>query len=172
MKKLLRSSSWIALASCMAICLPAQAGLLNITCTATTIPVNFGAYDPSSGVPDDVAGSVTVNCNGTLTLLGPNTVTAVIKLGPGHAGSFSPRRMTGAAANGLPYNLYTASARNVIWGNGNGGSSTKSLTVTITGLLGLFSSGSATATVYGRIPPGQAVTAGTYTDTMTVTIVY
>ncbi|TAM09583.1 MAG: SCPU domain-containing protein [Nevskiaceae bacterium] len=173
MKKLLRGSLWIAMTTCLAVCSPARAGLLSVTCNVMPPPsVNFGTYDPSSGMSDDVTGGITVNCNGTLTLFGSNTVNASIKLSPGKAGNFSPRRMSGLGSGGLPYNLYTSGSHSVIWGDGTGGSSVLPMTIALTGILGLLASGSATATIYGRIPPGQAVTAGTYSDSILVTVTY
>jgi spore coat protein U-like protein len=67
-------------------------------------------------------------------------------------------------ANLLNYAVYTDSARSTVWGDGGAGA-----TATIDG------TGSGTAqstTIYGRIPAGQTVPAGSYSDTVNVTVTY
>jgi len=67
-----------------------------------------------------------------------------------------------SGTNVLNYQLYSDSARSTIWGNTVG-------TDTVTG------SGTGLAldhTVYGSIPAAQVVPAGSYQDTITVTISY
>lgn len=149
---------------------PAAAQVLP-TCTASATTVNFGTYDPSSGLPDDTSGSVTVSC---LELLLSGTVNTTVALSAGGAGNFSPRKMGGPAASGLPYNLYTSGSHSMIWGDGTRGSSTVPVAVTLSGgVLGLIAaSGSTTTAIYGRIPPSQAVTAGAYADSIIVTVTY
>lgn len=67
----------------------------------------------------------------------------------------------------MSYNLYTSAARSVIWGNGTGGTQLVSDNVT------LFS-GSLIRnyTTYGRIPVGQDRAAGSYADSIIVTVEY
>jgi len=71
-----------------------------------------------------------------------------------------------SGANSLGYNLYTSSAHAIVWGNGFSGTATQTLSG------GVVSGGmrSFTRTVYGRITAGQNVFAGSYADTVTVTI--
>lgn len=59
------------------------------------------------------------------------------------------------------YNLYTSSAYTTAWGDGTGGSST----VAGTGLA-------QSTTVFGRVPAQTTPQAGTYTDTIIVTVTY
>jgi spore coat protein U-like protein len=68
----------------------------------------------------------------------------------------------------LGYNLYTTTARNVVWGDGFGGS----VTVTLTG--GNVSGGVRryTRSVFGRVPGSQNVGAGSYSDTITLTVTF
>ena len=78
----------------------------------------------------------------------------------GAGATFPARRMT-SGGNTLVYTLFTDPGRGTVWGDGTGGSS----------LANGSGNGAAQAiTVYGRIPSGQAVATGTYTDTITVTI--
>ena len=123
-------------------------------CTVSTTSVNFGAYDPKSGTADDSTGSVEVTCD-----KGPHPKNSTIALSPGNSGTYAARQME-SGANILTYNLYSNAARSQIWGDGSGGSFT----------LGYNASG--TFTVYGRIPALQNVQAGTYSDSLTVTITF
>ncbi|HET8750397.1 MAG TPA: spore coat U domain-containing protein [Sphingomicrobium sp.] len=127
------------------------------SCSASTVGVNFGVYDSQSGVPDDSTGTVNISCSGEGFFLFPT-----VSLGTGSSGTYASRRMRNGA-NNLQYNLYTDSARATVWGNGSGGSSTQNVII-------FFGSGS--RTIYGRIPTGQSVNAGTYSDTLVVTVEY
>jgi spore coat protein U-like protein len=129
-------------------------------CTISAPGVAFGAYDPQSAANDDSSGNVNLAC--------PTTVTApVVALSTGGSGTYSPRRMTNGAFN-LNYNLYTTSARTVVWGNGTGGSVTQTLSGgTISGGTRNF-----TRTIFGRSPGSQNVGAGAYSDTITLTVTF
>jgi spore coat protein U-like protein len=61
----------------------------------------------------------------------------------------------------LNYNLFVDASRVVVWGDGSGGSSTVALTAA-----------AADIPVYGRVPGGQNVPAGSYIDTIVVTVTY
>lgn len=74
--------------------------------------------------------------------------------------SGSTRRMRqGASSNYVQYELYKDSGRGTRWDN------TSVVTGTGTG-------SSQSLTVYGRVPSGQAVPAGNYIDTVTITVTY
>jgi len=125
-------------------------------CTISTTPVAFGSVDTLAG-NHDATGSVSISCtNGA-----PWSATA--NAGAGSGATLPVRRMT-SGANTLAYSLYIDSSHASIWGSGSGGTSA----VTGTG------SGSAQSfTIYGRVPSGQSsVPAGTYTDTVSVTVTY
>lgn len=151
-----RLLSIAALAATLALLAPTPAR----ACTVSATGVAFGAYDPTSPAPDDGTGTVSLACP-------PSVSAPVVSLGSGLSGLIGSRQMTSGSSN-LSYNLYTNAARTLIWGNGLGGS----LTVTLTG--GTVSSGTRTfsRTVYGRIPAGQNVAAGTYSDTIVVTVTF
>lgn len=120
-----------------------------LACTVTTAGISFGAYDPFSAAPLDAAGTLTVDCASAFTLT----------LSPG-TGSYASRTL-GSSAHILNYNLYTDSAHTQVWGDGSSGTSS------------VGGSGSATAVdypVYGRIPAHQNVGAGSYGDSIVVTI--
>ena len=126
-------------------------------CTVGTVAVSFGSYDPTSATADDGTGAINVTCkfsDGAPT----------IALGPGGSGNFATSRMTSGPWN-LRYNLFTTAARNLIWGDGTAGT----LTLIPTGIR---SGGNVTfsPSVYGRIPALQNVGAGTYADSVVVTV--
>ena len=127
-------------------------------CSVSSLPLNFGAYDPLSDSPADTEGSIAVDCDEAP----PPLVT--ISLGPSpSSGSFDPRTMNRfGGSDRLSYNLYTDAPRRQIWGNGTGA------TVRLSRKVNKNSTWN--AEVYGRILPGQDVSAGSYADTLSVII--
>ncbi len=125
-------------------------------CSVSASSVAYGSYDPLAALPVDSVGTVTVSC---ALSLGYN-----IALSTGGAGSFSPRKLSNGPDT-LNYNLYTDPTYLTIWGDGSGG------TATVSGAIGLLLL-PINHTVYGRIPGGQNAAAGSYSDTITVTVTY
>ncbi|WP_260928894.1 spore coat U domain-containing protein [Novosphingobium sp. 9] len=154
------------LATCTLV-LPVQTAKAQVSvcalcsCGVTSTGLAFGNYDAGTTAPRDVNATVTVNCTSLAQINGG----AVISLSGGESGNPAARRMV-KGADTLTYQIYSNTARTTVWGNGTGGTST--VTVSLTGLL----SSSATATAYGRIPARQFVRAGAYTDTVTITVTY
>lgn len=143
---------------------PAGAAQAVATCSVSATVLAFGGYNAFSATPLDSTGDITVSCTlgGLLSLL----VSYDIQLSTGGSGGFTPRRMS-SGANTLNYNLYTSSGRNTIWGNGGSGTGT----VSDSYLLGLGTTVRHYA-VYGRVPALQNARAGSYLDSITVTIEY
>ncbi len=125
-------------------------------CSVSATGVAFGSYDVFAATPRDSTGTVGYQC------LLPLSVQ--ITLSTGASATFTPRKMVKGAER-LNYNFYRDAGRSLIWGDGAGGTSFYSGTV---GALQLGTT--INVTVYGRIPPQQDVSAGTYTDTITATI--
>ena len=126
-------------------------------CTVSTSALAFGSVNVIGGTNVDSTGGLTITCtNGTAW-------SAAAGVGAGSGASFTNRRMT-AGANLLNYNIYTTTARTIVWGDGTAS----------TGLLTGTGTGAAqSVTVYGRVGSGQTgVPAGSYTDTVAVTITY
>jgi len=123
-------------------------------CTISATPVSFGTYNVFSSTPLDSTGSVIFNCD--------NRANITITLNNGGATTFNPRRMLNGSEP-LNYNLYRDAARTAIWGDGTGGTQVYSDPRTPRNQ-------NVTLTVYGRIPAGQDVSVGTYTNTVTATI--
>lgn len=159
----------IAALAPIAACLPAAASAatasstLNVSatvtanCTVSTSALAFGNVNTLSGSDVDGAGGISVTCtNGT-------DWSASAGVGAGTGASFAARQMT-AGANLLSYNLYTDSARSTVWGDGTGATST--IDNTGTGSVQNVS-------IYGRVGSGQiSVPAGSYADTVAVTVTY
>jgi spore coat protein U-like protein len=122
-------------------------------CSISAGTLGFGSY---SGSIANATGSVSVNCTGTA----PYSVS----IGGGNNQSGSTRRMAGPAGSTLDYQLYSDSARLVPWGDGGAQLGARR--------SGTGSGAAQTLTVYGRIPAGQYPGAGSYSDSVLVTIDY
>ncbi|MDX2463819.1 MAG: spore coat U domain-containing protein [Porticoccus sp.] len=133
-------------------------------CSVSATGVSFGSYTYTTPSPADTAGNIEVSCTliGIFSLL----VSYDISLSTGNSGSYSPRSLV-FGANNLSYNLYTNAARTNIWGDGSASTSS----VSDGYLLGLFTV-VRNYTVYGRLPAAQNKPAGSYADTIVVTITY
>src|SRR5687767_14576088 len=135
----------------VAIATLSAAAAASAACTIASTSVAFGSYDPLSGAPLDSAGSVTWSCA---------AATAVtIALDRGGAPSFAPRQMT-SGANVCSYNLYLDAPRSIVWGDGTAGTS----------LYSGSGAGPVTVPVYGRVSAQPTLVAGSYADTVIVTI--
>jgi spore coat protein U-like protein len=128
-------------------------------CKITTTPVNFGVYDVFTGSVLDSTGTIEVSCNDPEKKAMPVT----ISISSGSAGTFNPRKMRGTTGTEtLNYYLFTSPSGGSIWGDGTNGSATVSSVVTKASTFA--------TTVYARIPAGQNVGVGTYSDTLTATV--
>ena len=129
-------------------------------CTVSSAGVAFGAYNPRSTGAGNGTGTISVSCH-------PSVSAPVVTLSTGGSGSYATRRMTSGAWL-LNYNLYTNSARTIIWGDGSGGSVSQTLSGgSVSGGQRRFS-----RTIYGRIPALQNVGAGSYGDTIIMTVTF
>jgi spore coat protein U-like protein len=134
---------------------------VSANCTISTAPVAFGAYDPVSA-----NASTPLDGNGTVTVTCTQGATTTITLGQGansDAGSTDavPLRRMADGANMMTYNLFQDAGHSTAWGN--------------TGGTGVGHSGTGTSTnisVYGRVPAGQNLPAGSYADTVVATITF
>ena len=127
-------------------------------CTVAAGALPFGNYDPTSATPLDgssTSPAISVTCtSGESYEIGLNQ-------GTGTGGSATnPRVMTGTPSGTLNYNLFQDSGRLTLWGN-----TPPTNTVNKTG-----TGAPQTSQVYGRIPALQASPAGSYLDTVTITV--
>ncbi|HEY0721014.1 MAG TPA: spore coat U domain-containing protein [Gammaproteobacteria bacterium] len=123
-------------------------------CSINVTGTNFGLYQPFDYAPTDSSGDITINCSPDITYN--------IKLDTGNAVSFIPRQLKSGTAT-LEYNLYRDVSYNEVWGDGMGGTYTRS---------GPGTGSNEILKIFGRIPTGQNVAEGIYTDTVGVLVEY
>ncbi len=165
----------LALAASL-VTLPAMAATAtgNLTVTATVqssclVGTSAGATNNAALNFGTISSTVAANdadtTTGTaLSVLCNSGAAYTIWAGAGANASGTQRRMLGSVAgNYLPYNLYTTTGRTVAYP-----SSATDTTVGGTGTGAIQ-----TYNVYGRIPAGTTMpAAGSYTDTVVMTVVY
>lgn len=150
-----RTTFLTTLAVCVVVPVGAHAA---IKCTITTVGVAFGLYDVFSSAPPYSAGNVTIRCLG----LGAGIDPINVALSAGGSGSFQSRRLLHeSGTDRMSYNLYLDAGHTQIWGDGTGGTLK---------YASISNSRAVTVTIFGRIPPGQDVSAGTYSDTIVAII--
>lgn len=160
-RTLLASAAALAvLAPCAAFAAGSDTDSFQVTatvlasCDVTASDLAFGNYDPVAAANLDAETALSVTCtNGTPYNVG-------MSLGNGAGASMATRRMTkSGGTQTLGYVLYQDSNRSVLFGN--------------TGTDRLAGTGNGTANtvhLYGRVPMQQAAPAGSYTDTIVVTV--
>lgn len=133
---------------------PTQSDTTTMTATTTVqgrakivslTDLDFSTYDPTADTPDDAEGAVTVRATKGLTF--------TIYIG-------ADRELTDGSGNVLDYELYTDSSRTAVWGS-----------TSASGPNHVSASNVATSyPIYGRIPALQDLPAGSYSDTVVVTV--
>jgi spore coat protein U-like protein len=157
----LGSASALVIGLCLALAGSAEAATATATLTVTATvqngcsienaSLNFGTYTVGQNTDLDASGTIRVlNCQG---------VQVSIALDGGSSGNVNNRQMANGA-NRLNYQLYTDPARSQIWGTGQNAASMQII------------QNPASIPVYGRIPRGQNVPSGTYSDTVTITMTF
>ena len=136
--------------------MPVSVNVLN-SCTVAATPMAFGSPTAIGGSNIDTTSTVTLQCTNGAAYdvaldLGLNAVTG-------------QRYMENAAGTvSVPYDVYRDVGRTSGWGNTSG-------TDTVAGIAPV--SGAVSLTAYGRIPASaSSVVAGSYTDTVTVTVTF
>lgn len=121
-------------------------------CLVTTTDVAFGNYDPvgaNASTPADATGTIELICSqGTV---------ASLSIDAGQNAQGSTRRMAGPGAARLSYELYQEATRSTIWAGSSAISAAPS-------------TAARRYTVYGRVPQAQDQPAGSYVDTIVVTV--
>jgi spore coat protein U-like protein len=139
------------------------------TCTISAVGVAFGTYNPANPNPTTANGSLLATC--TWTGGGSTTLSLTTSFSPGNSGSYPNRWMLRpSSTDRLNYNIYMDAGYTRIRGNGTAGTVTggpAQVTVTRNNRTA-----TATGTLFGRIPAGQNVSPGNYSDTITVTLLF
>jgi spore coat protein U-like protein len=121
----------------------------------------FGPYDPTSGTPVDATTALQFRC----------TSTSIFDVGL--AGTVGSRTMAGPGGDTLGYELYRDAARTTAWGSTQDSNTVDADNAADTTGNGISTLNTAqTLTVYGRIPTGQNMNAGSYSGTLTITLYY
>lgn len=137
------------------------------TCSVTATPLAFGNYDPINGGALSFSATVTVGCLAVTLPLG--TVSYTVAVGPSATSGGMSRQMLGPLNGRLNYNIFTDTSYGVVWGDGSGATAAVSGGSTLVLLLALVNK---THTLHGRLPAGQVVRSGLYTDSLVVTVDY
>ena len=124
-------------------------------CIVVATPLSFLIYDPSAA-DNDKTSTITVTCTlGTPYNIGLNK-------GVTGASTTTRQMIDTVSTNVINYSLFSNAGLTTNWGDVIG-TDTVAATATLV---------PAVHTVYGRIPTGQYVTAGSYNDTINVTVTY
>jgi spore coat protein U-like protein len=125
-------------------------------CRLSVTPLGFGSYDPLGANNQnnlDATATVVITCT--------RDSRASVDMDYGrNAPSGAQSRFLTLGTERLNYDLFRDAARSQLWASG-----ADSLSVVAQGIRSPVS-----VIVYGRIPPGQEVAAGTYNDVVTATV--
>ncbi|MDD2874950.1 MAG: spore coat U domain-containing protein [Azoarcus sp.] len=151
-----------------------SAGMFVDTAQAATDTVNMpvtitiqNACDVSTVAPTTLnfgtAGPLTANVDSTSVITVTCTTGATYDIGLDGGGSTNvAARVMTRSSESVGYQLYQEATHTTVWGNTV---ATDTIASTGTGTAQTF-------TVYGRVPPQAAPTAGVYNDTVLVTVTY
>lgn len=122
-------------------------------------------YDPSAAGNTTTSSYLTVDCTKT----GANTANATYTVAANNganSGGAIPNLAKSGAGNTIAYDIYQIPLCSTFWGNGTNGGTSISQTVSLVGTT----QNQNQISYYGCISPGQYVPAGTYSDTVTMTL--
>jgi len=133
------------------------------SCRVAAAALQFGTYDPSSRTPYDSATQIALSCVPQSAVSGAgNTLSFEIALsGDAHARALQNGSYT------LRYVIYSDAARTQLWGDGTGGGLSFKGGLALTGNL---TTAEAVIPIYGRLPSGQWIPPGGYSDVITVVV--
>jgi len=127
------------------------------SCTVSATSIIFVNYDVFSTFNNDSTGTITVSCTAPWPLL-------TIAIGQSSNSGFLPRKMKKSGGSDmLNYNIFTDAAMSAVWGDGTSGTQV---------VVHQPNKKTVPEIVYGRIPPGQDISAGFYSDVLMVTITF
>jgi len=132
---------------------------LGQTCSVSVPGIAFGVYNPMALSPISTSSTVTVICSQSSN----TAVSYAIQIGPGAAGSYGTRNMSG-----LRYQIYADAARTQVWGDGSGGTVFVSDGYSFQSQMPV----NRTYTIYAQLPARQSVAPGIYSDVVLVMVYY
>ena len=133
-----------------------------MSCTISAGAMTFASYDPTASADNDATATITSTCT-----TGGAAVITMSEGGRAQVGSTAaiPLRAMFNGDEGAPeallYHLYRDSAGGTVWGN----TAETGKAITADGTAQAF-------TAHGRIPKNQTVGAGSFSDSVTVTLTY
>jgi spore coat protein U-like protein len=138
------------------------------TCSVTAPgSINFLVYNPASGTPALGSTDVTLTCS--YLGGGVERIDWTMVLTNGSSGNCNARTLVGPSDT-LNYNVYQNNVGGGVWGNA--GCATFPAGRLTVGPGAGNGTRSATQTLFGQIPIGQYVSAGTYADSLLLTVEY
>ena len=133
-----------------------------MSCTITAGAMTFASYDPTAAVDNDATATIESTCtSGGAAVI---TMSQGSRAQVGSTDAIPLRAMFNGdegAPEDLAYYLYSDSAGGTVWGNTSG----TGKSITADGTAQNF-------IAYGRIPKNQTVAAGTFNDSVAVTLTY
>ena len=157
------ANSTINAAALITLSLLSGTGRAATTCTLAVGNVIFGSYDVFSPGSLDTSAPVIVTCSREG---GPQNINVTIGIGPGaNGGSTASRKMKMLGGDLLDYNLFRDASKTSVWGQVPG---VDAFTQTL--VIPNKSSTQLSVTIFGRIPAGQDVQKGVYTDNVVLTV--
>ena len=156
------------------VALSLGAGLTHaaLTCAVSGASLNFGTYNDASASTSDVSVPLSISCcrnppgsNATLTIaLGTSTNSTA-------GNKITTRQMkNNLNTDRMTYQLYTLAFGGTVWGDGVVGGSTFTQAINVTTNCPTRTTVPVGSAVFGRIFAQQAVSAGSYADTVTITV--
>lgn len=136
------------------------------SCAVAVSNLTFPGYDVFNPAPTDTTGAVVLTCTDD-RLPGVLNIDVSLTLSAGNSGTVSVRQMVQAGAGErLDYNLFRDAAATLLWGETPGIDDYQipKLKVPKNGSV------QSTLSIFARIPPGQDVSAGSYSDSVVLTI--
>lgn len=134
---------------------------VNANCTISAGPLAFGNYDPAIA-----NASSALNGTASMSVACTSAAPATILLDQGANANTSstdsaPLRRLNNGSNFLNYNVYQDSSRSTTWGNTSG-----------TGVAYTGTGSTTSLTAFAAVGGGQTVPAGSYSDTVVVTVTF
>ncbi|MBO9880013.1 spore coat U domain-containing protein [Xanthomonas sp. D-109] len=146
-----------------AVALLPQRAAATTTCTAQATAASFGTLSDTAAT--DTTAQILVTCQtGAISVLGTIYVRMCLNIGEGTQGAgfgITPRRMLNPLNDILGFQLYRDSARSLIWGSALSGSTPLQVDLTYASLA-TGGTGTATYTIYARVPLQSGIATGTY----------
>jgi spore coat protein U-like protein len=155
----------IVLAAALLLQIANAQAAVTFTCTVSVTGIAFGNYNPLNATGDAAVGSWTVICNAIGN--GSATVAGTLTLSTGFSGSYAARAMK-SGTNSLLYNIYLTPSYTQILGDGTAGTFAPTDSGTVTAGQVYQVNGN----MYGFMPALQDVPAGSYVDSIVLTVTY